>query len=368
MRLIQASFQNFRNIPLAHLRFEGNAHFLLGSNGQGKTNCLEGINLLTALRSFRTHEMKALVRHGEKQARLLFEIEHERLGEVEVELRLTPSAKELFINKEKIQTFSSFVGTFPCVVLCSEDLMLLRGSPSIRRRFLDLTLASMDADYLIALRRYAKALQERNAFLRMGAQVAALRAFEVIMADSGICLIKKRTEGVRLLSQTLEKAYGLISVTAEEMPNLLYKPDITVKETEALLEIFEKNRERDRIMKATQRGPHRDDMAFVLKEKTARLFASEGQQRSLVSALRYAQMHYFQMSSGVLPIVLADDVLGQLDPQRRVGFWNAFAGENQIIATGTVAPEGQWQVWNIKDGNFCDAEKHFEDRLLDVNY
>ena len=88
----------------------------------------------------------------EKQARLLFELEHERLGEVEVELRLTASTKELFVNRDKVKTFNPFVGTFPCVVLCSEDLMLLRGSPVVRRRFLDLTLSAMDADYLIALR------------------------------------------------------------------------------------------------------------------------------------------------------------------------------------------------------------------------
>ena len=139
---------------------------------------------------------------------------------------------------------------------------------------------------------------------------------------------------------------------ADEVPGLLYKPDGAEPDEAGLLELFEKSRERDRILKATQRGPHRDDLSFALKEKMARLFASEGQQRSLVSALRYAQMRYFYEQSGVLPLVLADDVLGQLDPQRRVGFWEAFAGENQILATGTSLPEGQWQVWEARMGAF----------------
>ncbi|MEM8549931.1 MAG: DNA replication and repair protein RecF, partial [Verrucomicrobiota bacterium] len=154
MKLQRLHVEDFRNIPLARLAFAGQSTFLLGNNGQGKSNLLEAAGLLTALRSFRTAESKALIRHGQSQARLYFVCERTDKQTEEVELTLTRSAKQLKVDGEKVSRLADFLGQYPTVTLAAEDIQLIRGSPALRRRFLDMTLAATSKQYFEALRRY----------------------------------------------------------------------------------------------------------------------------------------------------------------------------------------------------------------------
>ena len=122
---------------------------------------------------------------------------------------------------------------------------------------------------------------------------------------------------------------------------------------------YQSSRARDLQFRATLTGPHRDDFRFTVKQTAAKDFASEGQQRSLVLALRLAQAAWFHEKSGVRPVLLADDVLGELDPGRRARFWSAIDHESQIIATGTRLPEaelGEWQMFDVAGGAFTARE------------
>ena len=359
MRLRKLTLRHFRNIGFAALEFSGRRHFLVGANGQGKTNLLEAAGFLTALRSFRSADHRLLVGHGEQCAAIAFAIEHERQNETEVTIKLRHEGKELWCDQARVAKLAEHLGRFPTVVFSSQDLLLVRGSPGGRRRWLDLTLAAMDAGYLRALQTYTRALAERNALLKSGRPAdAELDAFEQTLAPAAAQLIALRAAGLKALEATLKTAYARLSDDAEPT-TLVYEPNFAEPSAEALLARLESGRARDLQFRTTLTGPHRDDFRFMVKQTAARDFASEGQQRSLVLALRLAQAAWFHEKSGVCPVLLADDVLGELDPARRARFWSAIDHGSQIIATGTRLPEaelGAWQVFEVAGGAFATKD------------
>jgi DNA replication and repair protein RecF len=357
MRLRQLTLRHFRNVGFATLDLAGRQQFLVGRNGQGKTNLLEAAGFLTALRSFRAADNKLLVGHGQHTAAIACVLDHERQGETHVTIKLRHDGKELWCDNARVTRLADYLGKFPTVVFSSQDLQLVRGSPAGRRRWLDLTLAAMDAGYLRALQVFTKALAERNALLKRGAAgEAQLSAFEQTLAPAAAELIRLRAEGLRALGKMLTSAYAKLCDEAEP-GGIGYEPDFAEPSAEALLARLESGRARDAQFRTTLVGPHRDDFHFSVRKAAAKDFGSEGQQRSLVLALRLAQAAWFQERSGVRPVLLADDVLGELDPVRRRRFWAAIDPESQVIATGTSLPDaelGTWQVFEVADGAFSE--------------
>lgn len=356
MRLRKLTLRHFRNVGLATLEFSGRQQFLVGANGQGKTNLLEAAGFLTALRSFRAADNRLLIAHGEKTAAIACELEHERFRVTHVTIKLNHEGKEIWCDQERITRLADYLGRFPTVVFSSQDMALVRGAPSGRRRWLDLTLAAVDAEYFRALQTFTRALAGRNALLKTGGgDVAQLAAFEQTLAPAAAEVIARRTTGVAALSETLRRSYARISDDAEPA-GIAYAPNFEEPSAEALLARWEAGRARDVQFRATLAGPQRDDFNFTVKKTAAKDFASEGQQRSLVLALRLAQAAWFQEKSGVRPVLLADDVLGELDPARRRRFWSAIDHESQVIATGTHLPDaelGTWQVFEVAGGEFA---------------
>jgi DNA replication and repair protein RecF len=362
VRLRKITVQHWRNLALASLVCGGRQQFLLGANGQGKTNLLEAAGFLTALRSFRAVEPRRLIAHGHPGAAVVCELEHERLGDTTVTIKLGAAGKEVWCDQERVARLADYVGRFPTVVFSSPDELLVGGAPVLRRRWLDYTLAAMDRDYFEALQTYHRALAARNHLLKTdrahGPHTAALAAFDAQLVPAGARLIARRAVGVETLAAHLGAAYGRIAPAAEQA-GLAYAPNVAEPGEEALAEALAANRARDELLQTTQRGPHRDDVAFSLDGRPARDVASEGQQRSLVLALRLAQIVFFQTGSGVRPVLLADDVLGELDPGRRHRFWSALDPELQVIATGTSLPDdaalGRWEVFHVTQGVIAAA-------------
>jgi DNA replication and repair protein RecF len=357
MRLRKLSLQQFRNVGFASLALAGRQQFLVGANGQGKTNLLEAVGFLTALRSFRTTDNKILIGHGQKEAAIACVLEHERLGDTEVTIKLQPEAKEVWCDQTRITRLSDYVGRFPTVVFSSQDIQLVRGAPSLRRRWLDLTLAAMDVTYLRALQAFTRALANRNALLKTGrSSPGELEAFEQALAPAAAEVIALRDTGVRVLNASLRSAYAGL-VDSAEAAEMTYAPNFADPSVGALRARLESSRARDAQFRTTLVGPHRDDLAFMVRGAAAKDFASEGQQRSTVLALRLAQATWFREKSGVRPVLLADDVLGELDPARRRRFWRLIDPESQVIATGTHLPDaelGDWQVFEVRSGTVAE--------------
>jgi DNA replication and repair protein RecF len=352
VRFTKITLQGFRNLPLVEVELVGARTFLCGANAQGKTNFLEAAGYVTALRSFRAAETRALIGLNQAQAGMAYAVEHEQFGASRITVTLTSEGREVMWEQGKVTRLVDFIGKFPTVVFSSHDNQFLRGSPSLRRRWLDLTLAAMDPGYLTALQSYTRAVAERNMLLKQGGRDAgALEAFEHELAAHAVTLVAKRAAGVTQLSELFRVAHARL-VPEGESAGLIYAPDTAYTTRDEFAASLVRARPRDTLLKSTERGPHRDDLDLLLNGRPAKQFASEGQQRCLVIALRLAQAAYFKAQGGVTPVLLCDDVLGELDPARRRKFWDSLEGEPQVIATGTSLPavEGSWQVLHVMGG------------------
>lgn len=358
MRFASVTLQDFRNLPLVETPLHGRRTFLLGANAQGKTNILEALGYVTALRSFRGAESRALIGLGRPQAGMAFGIEHETFGPSRVTVTLKPDGREVMWEQGRVTRLGDFIGRFPTVVFSSQDNQLLRGAPALRRRWLDLTFAAMDPAYLTALQSCTRAVAERNLLLKHGGRdTGAIEAFEHELAGHAVTLVSKRTTGIAELGVFFRTAHAGL-VPDSETAGLVYAPDSAAATREEFVALLAKCRPRDTLLKSTERGPHRDDLELVLNGRPARQFASEGQQRCLVIALRLAQAAYFKAKGNITPVLLCDDVLGELDPVRRERFWVSLEHDPQVIATGTSLPADAagWQVLRVEQGRVVAAE------------
>jgi DNA replication and repair protein RecF len=359
VRFRKITLQGFRNLPLVDVTLAGRRTFLCGANAQGKTNFLEAAGYVTALRSFRGAETRALLGLGQPQTGLAFVVEHERFGESRITVTLAAQTRDVMWEQGRVTRLADFIGKFPTVAFSSQDNQFLRGAPSLRRRWLDLTLAAMDAGYLTALQSYTRAVAERNILLKHGGRDAgALDAFEHELAAHAQVLFAKRSSGVAELSEFFRVAHTRL-VPEGETAGMVYAPDTAVASAGEFAALLAKSRPREILLKSTERGLHRDDVELLLNGRPAKQFASEGQQRCLVIALRLAQAAYYLAKGGVTPVLLCDDVLGELDPVRREKFWASLDGEPQVIATGTSLPHDAdgWQVLSVNEGRVEETGK-----------
>lgn len=359
MNLNRLALENFRNIGAARLDFPSHRHFLVGPNGQGKSNLLEAIGLCGALRSFRSADSSVMIATGAGFARLLMAFTHERLGSCELEIELRGSSKKVSIDGEPLESISTLVGLFPVVVMHSGDLALLDGAPGNRRRYFDQLISTLEPSYLITLKSYLGALAGRNQLLKARVpDQAQLAAFEKLLSDSGYRLCLYRAKTLEEMEPRLQQAYAGIS-PVDERPGLAYLPNVSVSGPDELRDRLFRDRVKDAVLGSTRSGPHRDDFRLTLEAGPARGFASEGQKRGLVLALRLAQLTMIEARTGIKPIVLADDIIGELDPTRRERFWNVFDEQWQLFASGTGLPENReapWVIDRVTEGKFDRME------------
>ncbi len=343
--------QNFRNFDFLNLELQGTRHFLFGANAQGKSNCLEALSLVTAMRSFRVREWKPLARSGFSEWQLRCDIRSRKTGEHCLELHVNGSRKQIFLDGDLLPRLGQLLGRFPVVVLGSEDLQLLRGSPGERRRWLDLTFSLIDPCYFEALLAYGNGLAQRNRLLKNGASDREIESFEQAMSAPAALLVKTRTQRTAELRTMAEDVYARL-VDGREQPSLTYRPDSALDDPAAILQKWRDTRKGDRALGSTRAGPHRDDLRIQVDNRAAREYGSDGQQRALVMALRFAQSQLWESVLNEVPVLLVDDVLGELDPQRREAFWSLCREDRQVIATGTEQPPQyeHWQIHKVDNG------------------
>lgn len=356
MRLLGINLEGFRNIDSLTLSFETDRVFFLGSNGQGKSNLLEAIGLCSTLRSFRGAAPESMVLDGRAQSQLYAKFLNDEGSEQEAVITFAKKGgKKVEVDGELVKKLGSFLGQFPSVCLSSRDFRLVRESPSDRRKWMDLALSSTSNRYFSALQGYYRSMKERNALLKQQASDSQLQAFEQTLATCASLLHEERSAFFPSLSDPFEQAYlGLTE--GQESAQLKYLPDCAAMVSDEWLKIYEKERGKDRLMGATRRGPHRDDFSLLLNDRDSRNFASEGQQKGVVLALRLAEFSFLRQNLGTMPILLADDVLGELDPKRRANFRKLLPPNAQTFATGTTYPsereEGIWESFQVENGMF----------------
>ena len=356
MRFKSVRIANFRNFPQLEAVFPNGAHFISGQNGQGKTNLLEGLGLVTTLRSFRTSEIPTLIRWEAqpREAALVYTIDHERYGETTLEIRLRPGAKQVLLDGQPVRRLGDFIGDFPTITFSSQDIQILRGAPALRRRMMDLMFVVMDPAYYAGLTRYYRTLKARNTLLKQRAPGPQRRVFDQALVREGWALTELRRRLLAVYTPHFATAYAGIS-GVDEQPALIYAPSIGETDAAGYEAAFYAQSRRDEELATTNRGPHRDDLILQLLGHAARDFASEGQQRGLVLSLRMGLVDWYRQRGGTPPVILADDIIGELDPDRRKGFWKLLGSECQVVATGTAFPREatfhRWTHWSMEAGS-----------------
>jgi DNA replication and repair protein RecF len=313
VHLAHLRLRNFRNYTRLEVDFAPGGHVLLGANAQGKTNLLEAVYLLATLRSFRGAANPQLVRHGQRG----YFVGGQVVGQNASEIKLYWSATErkLSVNGQPVRRLADYFGLWRAVVFCTDDLQLVKGSASRRRRFLDLLLCQTHPTYLPQLLRYLYAVRARNALLKNSMiDEDALAGFSQEMVAAGEPLIRLRRELAPLLSPLVRAAYQRMASEAEEV-YLDYRPSAEGDLAVALAQ----SRNRERNQHTTVVGPHRDDLLLLLDGQPVAAFGSEGQKRTLAVALKMAQADYLTELHGSPPVLLIDDVMGELDRRRRSG-------------------------------------------------
>lgn len=350
MRLVSISLRGFRNHSDTVLEFSGGTNIILGDNGQGKTNILEAISYLCLTKSFYASSDTLVLGFDHS----LFEVKGLLIsdGGVGYDVRVTyvleSKEKAYFQNKRRMEPLYTIIGRFPIVVLSPEHAPITFGSPVERRKFLDIVLSQASASYAQDILEYRRIVRQRNKIL-LGAKIGrmdpgtTLEPWDEQLARVGSRVTYKRKTFIDEFHPYLLSAYQHIT-DSDESPAMKYIPspvvDCSVSE-EDMVQIVRRelrDRRRDEIQLGTSLiGPHRDEVAFTINDKDLRKYASQGQHKTFLLALKIAEFFYLKEHRGETPIVLLDDVFSELDGHRTKRVLRLLGDLSQSFITSTSA-------------------------------
>lgn len=374
MRLNHLSLTNFRNYARLELGLPDRLTVFQGANAQGKTNLLEAIHLLATGRSPRAVAERELINWLELDgplpyARLVGEIgEGNTTERLELVLELSrnggaggPSVRKQVRINGVAKRALDLIGRLHVVLFLPEDISLVDGAPSGRRRYLDIALCQIDPIYCRALAEYTKVLTQRNALLKRlrdeGGDPGQLTFWDSQLAEHGAMLLSRRGRAIHVLAGLAADRHRELTGGAERL-RLVYQPspdpvrllahrpvgeavapgyaDLpSDRIAERLLAELRATHRRDVAVGVSLLGPHRDDLAFVVEERDLRAFGSRGQQRTAALALKLAEVQMMRDVTGGSPLLLLDDVMSELDALRRHTLLDALAGVGQALVTTT---------------------------------
>ncbi|MBR2650276.1 MAG: DNA replication/repair protein RecF [Clostridia bacterium] len=361
MRVKSFRAQNFRNIEKCALTFSENVNVLLGENAQGKTNAVEGIYLFARGKSFRRGDDKELVRFGAEGFNISIEYE-DKDGVSTLEYAVFGRERRRRKNGYKVSRAGEFIGSFRAVLFCPDDLNLVKGGPDERREFLNVAISQCYPSYISVYSDYKKALENRNALLKNAAKGLYFDEGELILWSEALAryasyIYAYRKEYIKKLGVYAARYMNDIS-DGKEILTLGYKSDISDEgdmsreETETLYKrLLSENLTRERCAGVTLFGPHREDIRIEINGKEARSFASQGQQRSVVLALKMSEGEVSRELFSEYPVFLFDDVLSELDERRRAFVLSGMA-DRQIIITSCEDIGTEGYVINVRGGEF----------------
>ena len=320
MRMTGLRLRDFRGYRQVLLTPPEGVTMLVGENGAGKTNLLEAVHLCCLGRSHRTSVDREMIRRGQETAAVQLTVER-RDGRHEVGVRLFDSAKRkkiVYVNGKTAGRMGELMGHATCVIFSPEDLALVKDGPQVRRRFLDMLLSQQQRAYFYALQTYASALRQRNALLKQGDE-RALPAWDEQLAAAAAPVVRLRREACRQLHERANIHYLYIGGREDEVFAMQYRGPLadSADPAEDMLQGLQRTREEDRRRQTTTFGPHRDEIKLTLSGELLKAFGSQGQMRTAALSMKLAAFDLLEAIQGEPPLLLLDDVLSELDPDRR---------------------------------------------------
>lgn len=337
MILNKLSVVNFKNIRTASLDFSPKLNCLIGSNGMGKTNILDAVYYLSFCRSAFNPVDSQIITHSEDFMVLegSYSSDHDDVENIYCGMK-RGSRKHFKRNKKEYKRLSQHIGLIPLIFVSPADASLIDGSSEERRKLMDMVIAQYDNAYMDELSAYNKALQQRNALLKMEEEpdVALMEIWETQMAEAGEAVYRKRDAFIKELVPVFQKIYSSIAGEQEEV-SLNY---ISHCQRGPLLDVIQRDRFKDRAVGYSLHGIHRDDLEMLLGGYQMRREGSQGQTKTFSLALKLAQFDFLcRTNSATTPLLLLDDIFDKLDAQRVEKIVQLVAGDHygQIFITDT---------------------------------
>jgi DNA replication and repair protein RecF len=341
----------FRNYQEQLVKFAEQKTIILGDNAQGKSNLLEAVELLATLKSHRVNRDRDLILTGANTAQILGTVDR-NYSQAELGLIFRFSGrKTLLLNQDYLQRQWDFLGVLNAVQFSSLDLDLVRGSPEARRHWVDGLLVQLEPLYAYILQQYNQVLRQRNSLLKIlgkktmnsqdiSQEIEQLKLWDLQLAENGSRVTRRRARVLARLTPLAQLWHSKISSKAEYLeikylPNICYERDEPLGVQQAFLEKISQRSLVERQLGTSVVGPHRDEIEFLINESPAKFYGSQGQQRTLVLALKLAELALIEEVIGEPPLLLLDDVLAELDPGRQNLLLEALQERFQTLITTT---------------------------------
>ncbi len=351
LRLQSLSLSNFRNYKMFHVEHLSSLMIFVGPNAIGKTNIIEGIQLITALNSFRNPKVDELIRWGQTEGKVAGKISSSN-RDLDVSLTLKGNQRRYCLNG-KHKTVTNLQGLLPAVSFSPEDLLLVKGSQTQKRYALDSLGCQLSRNHRILKKDYEKIVRHKNVLLKQDVDILLLESIDEMLIQTGIQLYRYRIALFKNMISRIEKSYKQIAGDRENISmsyipsweseiikehglNNPYYPQYDLDEAEHLFrDTLYRRREEERIRQRCVVGPHADKIEFFIQDKNASLFGSQGQQRSVVLAWKVAEVDIINELLQVKPILLLDDVMSELDIRRRQSLVSLLFEDIQTFITTT---------------------------------
>lgn len=339
MYIKELKVKNFRNYKDLAIEFDKRVNLITGQNAQGKTNMIEALYMSSMGRSFRTNHDNEMIRFGEESAYIKVLAEKEYVS-TKVEVLLSKAIKKA-IKKDgcSVRKTAELLENIIIVIFSPDDLRIVKDEPEKRRRFIDRELSQIKPAYYDAFMKYRRALNERNSYLKSDdIKESMLDIWDEGLIRYGALVMKYRNEFIEDISHLSSKIHSRIT-NGKEALSLVYQPNINYAEsTDMQEELIERelmaSRDRDIRTGTTTKGPHKDDFSFIIDNINVRNYGSQGQQRTSALSLKLAELDLIKRETGENAILLLDDVMSELDEERREYLIRALSC-NQIFITTT---------------------------------
>jgi DNA replication and repair protein RecF len=339
------------------LALAGGFNVIAGPNAQGKTNLLEALYLISTARLLRGQRDAEAIQEGYEDARVEADVENPH-STIAVQLH-AGQRKRALLNGHGLPRASDLLGRLPSVCVSSEDLSLARGEPSDRRLFLDVELSALYGAYLRDLAAYKRALEHRNALIRLAGEQhvddATFEPWEIELAEYGSRIRRARIDYVQRLNDQAAACHAMIAASERLVTQYAARDD--ADGPEELLGLLAAKRGNDIRRSGTSVGPHRDELLFTIEGRDVRLYGSQGQQRSCTIAVKLGSLRVAEQVNGVVPLLLLDDVFSDLDASRRAALISTVLelAEQTVLTCTEAAAAGprileQARIFEVRNG------------------
>lgn len=335
MYISHLNLQNYRNYQSETFEFSPDINIISGANAQGKTNVAEAIFYLCTGFSPRVTREKQVINHNAKSAVITAKAKSSMLGDLSTTIEFMQSGKKITVNGIPSQKIGDLIGNINAVMFDPQQLKLVQESPDDRRRFLDIALSQINKNYLHALSQYKKILVQRNNLLKNPDRdliFETLPVWDEQLSTVAVTIINARKNFLQKLKPLCEEAHLIITAGKENLEiSYDYKFDGIEDIKSALKQSLFEHMEKDVELGYTTVGPHRDDIKIKINGLDARIYGSQGQQRTAALSLKIGELKIFNLHFGEYPILILDDALSELDSVRRTSLIGMLSGVQTII-------------------------------------